>query len=575
MRKLASLLIITLLLFCGSYVFAAENGDTTTTTVTYTVPESYVWSAPTDVTFTEAERIQTSTLTVSENIIPYQSFLVISIPDQTFVLTSTEGATRSYKVYLGEDELTAGNEVLRLPAGITEGSVDINFKVPQVENVEAGTYTGTLNFTAKVTGDYGITYYLDGGTNNPSNPSGYKMNEGDVTIFEPTKIGYTFAGWYDNAEFTGSPITKIVNGTSGNVNLYAKWEIKIYTINYNLDEGVLDNPKITYNINDSIYILPSPTKEGFEFIGWYEDSSFNGSAVTEIQAGSYGDKTYYAKWEPLVYYSINDTYDGNTIDLSGYMKGTNTLKDLVDAHSELSSSTLNFFPTTVYISNTGLYFKQYSYSLDSGSTWENVYLVSYMSFARFNGDIKCSYEGDDTYCFTDTEFAKIQEAKQNGTYEWEFDICTCLTGDTEVIVTDEEDKKRRKKKLKDIKVGDYILSFDWKTKNLVPNKVIFTDANENKFADKYDKWYFEDGTIIKTVHRHEFYNCEAKRFMYMDEWKIGDHAYKEDGAKVKLIKHETVYERVQHYKITGEKGTNYFANTLLNGDRYNPEYIDL
>lgn len=114
MKKLVSLLIITLSLFYGSYVFAAENGDTTTTTVTYTVPESFVWTAPTDVTFAEAEQIQTSTLTVSENIIPYQSFLVISIPDQTFVLTSTEGATRSYKVYLGEDELTVGSEVLRV-----------------------------------------------------------------------------------------------------------------------------------------------------------------------------------------------------------------------------------------------------------------------------------------------------------------------------------------------------------------------------------------------------------------------------------------------------------------------------
>lgn len=150
MKKLVSLLIITLSLFYGSYVFAAENGDTTTTTVTYTVPESYVWSAPTDITFDAEEQIQTSTLVVSKNIIAYNSFLVISIPQQDFVLTSEEGATRNYKIYLDENELAVGSEVLRLPAGTTSGSVDINFKVPQIDETKAGTFTGTLNFKAAV-----------------------------------------------------------------------------------------------------------------------------------------------------------------------------------------------------------------------------------------------------------------------------------------------------------------------------------------------------------------------------------------------------------------------------------------
>lgn len=305
MKKLVSLLIIMLSLFYGSYVFAAENGDTTTTTVTYTVPESFVWTAPTDVTFTKAEQIQTSTLTVSENIIPYQSFLVISIPNQTFVLTSTEGATRSYKVYLGESELSVGSEVLRLPAGTTEGSVDINFKVPQVENIKAGTYTGTLNFVAKVTGEYTINYILNGGTNNPSNPTGYTMNEGDVAIYEPSKEFFTFGGWYDNPEFTGSEITVLPNGISGTINLYAKWIADEFAISYNLNGGTnhAGNPDI-YTVEMLPLTLNMPTREGYAFAGWYKDDT----QITALPVGTSGPVSLRATWAATDYtitYNLN------------------------------------------------------------------------------------------------------------------------------------------------------------------------------------------------------------------------------------------------------------------------------
>ena len=109
---------------------------------------------------------------------------------------------------------------------------------------------------------------------------------------------------------------------------------------------------------------------------------------------------------------------------------------------------------------------------------------------------------------------------------------------------------------------------------LYPNKVIYTDKDENKSYKEYDVWTFNDGSVIKTVHRHEFYNVEAQKFKYMDEWKIGEHTFKYDGSTPELISHETVKETINHYKITGENGTNYFANGLLTGDRYCPNNIN-
>ena len=67
---------------------------------------------------------------------------------------------------------------------------------------------------------YTITYELDGGTNAPENPAGYNVETETITLKAPVKTGYTFEGWYsaDN-----SPVTKIPQGSTGDITLYAKW----------------------------------------------------------------------------------------------------------------------------------------------------------------------------------------------------------------------------------------------------------------------------------------------------------------------------------------------------------------
>lgn len=146
----------------------------------------------------------------------------------------------------------------------------------------------------------------------------------------------------------------------------------------------------------------------------------------------------------------------------------------------------------------------------------------------------------------------------------------CLTGDTLVTMADDS-----KKRIDEIELGEYVLSFDWGTLERVPRKVIFTDKDYHHKFTEYDVWSFDNGTVVKTVHPHEFYNVEAKRFMYMTDWKIGDHAMCEDGTITRLISHETVTEEVEHFKITLEGSTNFFANGLLTGDRDCPKDIDL
>lgn len=139
---------------------------------------------------------------------------------------------------------------------------------------------------------------------------------------------------------------------------------------------------------------------------------------------------------------------------------------------------------------------------------------------------------------------------------------TCLIGDTLITMSDGSEKR-----IDTLRVGDKILSYNPETDYLEEDEVTYSDSTENKQHDNFDVWTFSDGTIIKTVHRHRFYNVERNAMVYMDEWKIGEHGRRKDGVLVTLVSHENVKETVNHYTIF-TKNQNYFANGLLSGNRY-------
>ncbi|MDE7269861.1 MAG: InlB B-repeat-containing protein, partial [Acetatifactor sp.] len=139
-----------------------------------------------------------------------------------------------------------------------------------------------------------ITYVLNEGLNVPENPAGYQP--GDTFLFAPaTRKGYAFKGWYLDENFQTE--IKGVEGCTGNITIYAKWEIDTFTITYVLNGGEnhKDNPT-TYTILDKI-TLKDATREGFTFKGWYNDPENTKSRVTTIAAGSSGDRTLYAVWD--------------------------------------------------------------------------------------------------------------------------------------------------------------------------------------------------------------------------------------------------------------------------------------
>ncbi len=215
----------------------------------------------------------------------------------------TNAATNPTKID-GSKEITLSNPTKT--GYVFEGWYTESGFENKVEKITAGA-TANVTLYAKWrerTGEdptvYTITYHLDGGTNAAANPAEYDGTEA-ITLAAPSREGYIFEGWYTDSEFE-TAVTEIAAGTTGNLDLYAKWretteeDPDVYTITYHLNGGTnaAANPA-EYDGTEAI-TLAAPSREGYIFEGWYTDSEFE-TAVTEIAAGTTGNLDLYAKWK--------------------------------------------------------------------------------------------------------------------------------------------------------------------------------------------------------------------------------------------------------------------------------------
>ncbi len=92
-------------------------------------------------------------------------------------------------------------------------------------NDDYSNITEDITVTAQYSiNSYTVTYNLDGGTNDVSNPDTYTVESDAITLNAPTKSGYNFAGWYSDENFT-TQVTGINQRSTGNIELWAQWEV--------------------------------------------------------------------------------------------------------------------------------------------------------------------------------------------------------------------------------------------------------------------------------------------------------------------------------------------------------------
>lgn len=165
--------------------------------------------------------------------------------------------------------------------------------------------------------EYTITYNLNGGTNHADNPAAYTVEGLPITLEEPTRDGYTFGGWFDNAGLTGSAVTTIPAGSTGSKTFYAKWTGNTVTVTLNND-GVMSGIVVTLGGTYAGLTAPEP-KDGRTFQGWYTELGGAGTKVTSTTTvTTAAAHTLYAYWTPNQYTVTLTLNDGTLPAESGF-----------------------------------------------------------------------------------------------------------------------------------------------------------------------------------------------------------------------------------------------------------------
>jgi uncharacterized repeat protein (TIGR02543 family) len=168
----------------------------------------------------------------------------------------------------------------------------------------------TILYPVWSSASYTITYNYNGATGgNTTTSSSYTSGGTAITLPTPTKTGYTFGGWYSDAG-----LTIAVTGTqtpNSSYTLYAKWDAGTYTLTYTYNgaTGGAGTTTSSYTTGGTAITLPTPTKTGYTFGGWYAENTFV-TAVTGAQTPS-ASATLYAKWTAGTY-TLTYTYNGAT-----------------------------------------------------------------------------------------------------------------------------------------------------------------------------------------------------------------------------------------------------------------------
>lgn len=139
------------------------------------------------------------------------------LPVYTVTFIGADGKElKTEEVTQGQDATPPDETEVTAPKGYTFSGWEGNYRNVRKDE------TVTAKFQPVT---YTITYKTNGGSNSKNNPASYTIETGTIVLEDAYgKEGYTFAGWYNNAGFLGSPVKEIRTGSTGNLTLYAKWK---------------------------------------------------------------------------------------------------------------------------------------------------------------------------------------------------------------------------------------------------------------------------------------------------------------------------------------------------------------
>ena len=161
--------------------------------------------------------------------------------------------------------------------------------------------TQNIVLYANWTAIYTVSFNSDGGSAVESQTVEY-----DRTVTKPTapaKEGYTFIGWYSDAEL--NEVYNFATSVTSHLTLYAKWKLNTFTVSFESNGGPSIESQIVTPGSKAV-VPPEPKWEGYRFDGWYSDSDRTKAFVfaTSVTA----DLTLYAKWTMTAWQQLGDEF---------------------------------------------------------------------------------------------------------------------------------------------------------------------------------------------------------------------------------------------------------------------------
>ncbi len=315
-------------------------------------------------------------------------------------LTLTLTADKLYTVTLdtaGGDPIrpiqyTVESEAFQLPTPVRTGYIFLGWtgegitepqETIEIPQGSTGDRTYTANWQVI---EYTIITLLEGGNAGSSGAYVYTVEE-TFTLPTPTRKGYTFLGWTGEGITTPQPNVTIPKGSTGDKRYIENWVLTGYYITMDLNGGS-GKEKVIYTITDEDFELPTPTRNGYEFVGWTGEGITTPQTSVIIPKGSTGNKAYTANWQVIEYTITLDTNGGPVVSPIKYtVEDTFTLPYILRPGYEFAGWTLDgsgMLPSTpliIYPGTTGdLHYKaewrlaEYTITMDlnGGSGQEKV-----------------------------------------------------------------------------------------------------------------------------------------------------------------------------------------------------------
>ena len=315
-------------------------------------------------------------------------------------LTLTLTADKLYTVTLdasGGDPIrpiqyTVESEAFLLPTPVRTGYIFLGWtgegitepqKAMEIPQGSTGDRTYTANWQVI---EYTIITLLEGGNAGSSEVYFYTVEQ-TVTLPTPTRMGYTFLGWTGEGITTPQPNVTIPKGSTGDKTYIENWKLTEYNITMDLNGGS-GQEKVVYTMTDEDFELPTPTRNGYEFVGWTGEGITMPQTSVIIPKGSTGNKAYTANWQVIEYTITLDTNGGPVVSPIKYtVEDLFTLPYILRPGYEFAGWTLDgsgmlpFTPLIIYPGTTGdLHYKaewrlaEYTITmdLDGGSGQEKV-----------------------------------------------------------------------------------------------------------------------------------------------------------------------------------------------------------